>query len=387
MIGLKKYAHTHNLKIIEVLTESTVLTPDPNVFPVSSQLYLSTEQSQRKFPPVYVATICNAVVHGGTNLICAEDGVIHHDLYDFRRDYTSEELGGRHSIDVKRSRIRLLYEDVKPFHMSIAACFVDACAQNYAHWLTEVLTRIASFCSLEKYAHVPLIVDEGLHENIMQSLYVIAGSNRQIVVLPIGRAIKVESLLVTSVAGYIPFERRNGCADGHSHGTFSASALRLMCNTVLNYVEKISTEHLPQKIYLERGQTHRSVTNEEQIKAQLVKLGFSAIRLDTLDFIQQAAFLRHAKIVVGATGAALANLIFSNIDQSIHILIAKLPGMPYMYWPNMVSMHSLRVNYVLGEASSLTQGIHANFYIDPENVFQSISSTSILCCSALKEMD
>lgn len=376
LVRLKEYVIKNNLNTIEALSESSVETFVPKVFPVTDQSYLSMQERKAHFPSVDIVTIRDAVVHGGTNLVFVHDEVIHHDLYDFEQDYTSEELLGRHVIDAKRSQIQLLYDDVAPFQMSVAACFVDACAKNYAHWITEVLTRIVAFCTVEQYADIPLIVDEGLHPNIMQSLYAISGPTRQIVVLPASRAIKVDSLLVTSVAGYIPFERRGGAPSKHTYGAFSASALRQLRTIIFSYTDKISTEDLPEKIYLERGQTHRSVINEDQIIASLIKIGFSTIRLENLDFIQQVAILRHAKVVVGPTGAALANLIFSDRAQSVHILIAKLPDMPYSYWPNMVAINGMCVNYILGQASNLKQGIHASFYVDTESLIESISSTS-----------
>jgi capsular polysaccharide biosynthesis protein len=376
LISLKQYVEKNNLPTVNVLDESSLAAPAPRVFPAADQAYLSLQQNREKnFPKVYVAQISDAVIYGGTNLIFIKDDVVHHDLYDFKRDYTSEELNGRHVIDSKRHRIRLLLNDSEPIRLTVAACFVDACAPNYAHWLTEVLTRVAAFCSLEQYAHVPLIVDDGLHANIMQSLYVIGGASRQIIVLPIGRAIKVDTLLATSVAGYVPFERRNRHLDGHSHGAFSALALQLLRTRVFDYADKVSLERFPAKIYLERGQSYRSVTNENQIMASLTKLGFHSVRLETISFIQQVAIFKHAKVVVGPTGAALANLIFSDSDQSIHILIAKHPEMSYLYWPSMTSMNGPHINYILGVAPNLTQGIHSNFHIELEHIFQSMHST------------
>jgi hypothetical protein len=50
----------------------------------------------------------------------------------------------------KRRRVRWLLRDPEPERVESAAVFVDACAPNYAHWLTEVLP--ASRCSAAKSA-------------------------------------------------------------------------------------------------------------------------------------------------------------------------------------------------------------------------------------------
>jgi hypothetical protein len=54
---------------------------------------------------VYSAVISNATIQGGTNLTFLENIVIHHDLYNLSQDYTSEELRGRHVIDLKKLRL------------------------------------------------------------------------------------------------------------------------------------------------------------------------------------------------------------------------------------------------------------------------------------------
>ena len=57
-------------------------------------------------PHIYVTTINDGMLYGGTNLVLTNDEVIYHDLYDFKCDYTSEELHGRTIIDIKKNRIR-----------------------------------------------------------------------------------------------------------------------------------------------------------------------------------------------------------------------------------------------------------------------------------------
>ena len=89
----------------------------------------------------------------------------------------------------------------EPERVESAAVFVDACAPNYAHWLTEVLPRVALFCREERYAGIPLVVNDGLHRNLVESLRMITRGTRRIIMLPIGRAIVVSELFLTSVAG------------------------------------------------------------------------------------------------------------------------------------------------------------------------------------------
>ncbi len=84
------------------------------------------------------------------------------------------------------------------------------------------------FCMDKRFEGVPVIVNDGLHQNIMESLLLVTGVDREIITLPIGRALVVDKLYLTSVAGYVPFERRKNKLTNHSHGMFSPRAFETL---------------------------------------------------------------------------------------------------------------------------------------------------------------
>ena len=369
LIPLVDYVKTRNILPIKVLDAVRVETPVPQVFPAEDQEYLSSPHDHYDFPPIYVAEISNALVYGGTNLVFTQDAVICHDLYDFERDYTSEELHGRHLIDAKKKRMRLVNYDVAPERVPVAAVFVDACALNYAHWLTEVLPRIAAFCAEEQFASIPIIVNDGLHHNIMESLYLITGPEREIIALPVGRAIQADSLYVTSVAGYVPFERRKNKLSGHSHGLFSSSVFDLIRKRVFQLTDKFPLQNWPEKIYLRRNSGARKVTNASELEQILINRGYVIVEPDKLTFLQQAMLFSNAKEIVGSSGAALANLIFAPSNANVQILIGKYPNTSYWYWQNIACASGKKVDYVLGKVLKIDNGIHSDFSVDPEFQF------------------
>ena len=377
LIHLGDYVKTRNIPTIKVLDAVGVETPVPQVFPAEDQEYLSSPHDHYDFPPVYVAEIGNAMVYGGTNLVFTQDEVICHDLYDFERDYTSEELNGRHLIDAKKKRMRLLRHDVAPERIPVAAVFVDACASNYAHWLTEVLPRIAAFCAEEQFASIPIIVNDGLHHNIMESLYLIIGPECEIITLPVGRAIQVDSLYITSVAGYVPFERRDDQLSGHSHGLFSSSAFDLIRKRVFAFTDKLPPQNWPEKIYLRRNSGARKVTNASGLDQILINRGYVIVASEKLTFLQQAMLFSKAKAIVGSSGAALANLIFAPSNASVRILIGKYPDTSYWYWQNIACASGKVVSYILGEVAARDHsGIHADFTVNLQHVLQELGEKS-----------
>lgn len=375
LVKLARYVESSNSPSIKVFDTTRVDIPPPKVFPAEDQGYLVQRHNYYEFPPIYVAKISDAEVYGGSNLIFVHDAVIYHDLYDFERDYTSEELHGRHVIDAKKKRMRLIRNDATPEKMPEAASFLDACATNYAHWLTEVLPRIVTFCSLEQYANVPIIVDDGLHRNMMESLALVVGNAREIFTVPIGRSICVDILYVTSVTGYVPFERRNSKLADHSHGIFSPLALGLLKSSVLPFAKKIAHHDRPRKIYLRRTSGTRNLTNRAAIERTLRELGFFAVEPEKLNFLQQVALFNSSKYVIASTGAALANAIFSESGTRVCVMMAKKEGMIYRYWLNMLLPLNIWVDFVLGAiADKHDMGIHADFYVEPKHILQIFGS-------------
>ena len=352
-----------------------VETPAPRVYPASDQGYLASPQEHYKFPEVFVVKVNHGMVYGGTNLTLFEDEVICHDLYDFERDYTSEELHGRTLIDPKTKRIRWLLHDMAPERIPVAASFVDACASNYAHWLTEVLPRIAEFCADQQFKDIPIVVNDGLHKNIMESLFLVGGQERKIITLPIGRAIQVDELYLTSVTGYVPFERRNNKLSGHSHGVFSPRAFELIRNQIASFAEKLPEQAWPEKIYVRRNSGVRKITNVAELEGQLFVRGYVVVEPEKFTFLQQYQLFRNAKEVISPTGAALSNAIFCKPGTHLGVLMAKHENMIYRYWLSMLAPLQINVSYVLGDiVENHDIGIHADSYVDTQNVFELLKS-------------
>jgi hypothetical protein len=143
-----------------------VTTPLPLVFPKIGRKHRIPPHTEYEFPEIYIAKVRNALVTGGTNLVMAEDSVICHDLYDFTHDYTAEEMEWRAYIWPRHQCIAWRMSTAPSRELDRAACFTDACALNYAHWMTEVLPRIHLFCRAEGTSGVPLIINDGLHKNL-----------------------------------------------------------------------------------------------------------------------------------------------------------------------------------------------------------------------------
>lgn len=372
---LSEFVKTKNIQITKLGNVVRIEAPVAKVYPPSDLFYLSPQNEHYQLPAVYVAEIKEGLIYGGTNLILTRNEVICHDLYDFERDYTSEELHGRTLISPRTKRIRWLLNDDSPERLSTAAAFVDACAINYAHWLTEVLPRIVAFCSEKKFNGIPIVVNSGLHQNIMESLFLVVGHDREIITLPIGRALHAEVLYLTSVAGYVPFDRRNKKLAGHSHGIFHPWALELLRNCIYAITDERSKLRWPEKIYLRRNSGARKVTNEAELEDILVSHGYVIVEPEKLTFLQQVQLFRNVKKVISPTGAALSNAIFCNRGTQVAVLMGKHESMIYRYWLNLLAPLQINVSYLLGAiVENHNFGIHGDFYIESQEIVELLKS-------------
>jgi len=358
--------------VFRLSPEETVETPLPAVFPSKDRHDVIAPQDRYHFPDIFVTTVRDAMVAGGSNLILTGEEVLCHDLYDFPRDGTFEELHNRIIIYPKTGRVDWLMKDPTPESVSVAASFVDACALNYAHWMTEVLPRICLFCCDDRFYDVPIIVNHSLHQNIMESLFMVAGPEREVITLPVDRALSVDRLFAVSPTGYIPFERRTNKLTGHSHGKFSAFAV----NALIKKIKEdnvCDNSHFPKNFIIRRNSVTRMVLNFHDIENSLLERGFSIIEPEKLTFVEQVRLFSQAEIVVGSTGSALANIIFSKPSAQIIIMSSNHKDLPYWYWQNIACTVGCRVKYVLGDIARFSDlGIHADFQVNPSDVLEAV---------------
>lgn len=371
---LSEFVKKEVMSVYKLAYESFIETPAPKVFPECYQTHLVSPHECYKYPEIFVAAVSNGMVYGGTNLVLVDDVVVCHDLYDFKHDYTSEEMHGRTIIAPKSKRIRWLLHDKEPIRIPLASTFVDACAPNYAHWLTEVLPRVAIFCADERFKDIPIVVNDGLHKNIMESLFLVAGPEREIITLPIGRAAYCDELYITSVTGYVPFERRTKKLTDYSHGLFSPLAFDVLLNRLIDSEQSTQPVEWPDRIFLRRNSGIRKVVNEAELEKLLTSHGYVVVEPEKLTFSQQVRLFSNARAIVSSSGAAMANMVFSPRDARIIILIGKYPGTSYWYWQNMACASGKTVSYVLGEIiKSNVGGIHASFSVDLDSLSSALS--------------
>ncbi|MEG0869414.1 MAG: glycosyltransferase family 61 protein [Hafnia sp.] len=353
--------------------QEVVKTPAPRIFPERLASKCPSPHEQYTFPAIYTVQVVGFNVRGSSSFLIGDSALYHHDLLRAPYDYTSEELHGRMVIKPAKGFSYLLpCNKGKEKVVEEAAVFTDALSSNYAHFMTEVLPRIAMFVT-HVPGNIPLVIDAGLHANIMSAIELLAGSERDLLLLERGSAIYIEKAHATSSCGYVPFERRarSEKLKGHSQGQFSPVALKAVRDKIFAELKLESCGG--KRLFIRRNSGYRNVLNAKEIEEVLVARGFEVVEPEKLSFAEQVAVFSSADVVVGATGAAFANLLFCNPGTQLIIMIAQLENTSYYYWQSMACASGNAITYVFG---SLEQGlghsIHSDFHVDPQHIIAAI---------------
>lgn len=362
--------------VVEVSSPQQVVTPVPEVLPARLARRCASPHEAITFPRLYITRLQDLLVRGGSNFLRGGGALVHHDLFRASHDYTSEELHGHMAIRAKTGKVFVFVASADDVHEEIAeaAVFTDAVAPNYAHFMTEVLPRLHMFVR-HAPAHVPLVIDAALHANLQAAIRLVAGEDRPLIRLQAGQLLRVRDLWVMSVCGYVPFERRPGTArlQDHSQGVFSPVALQSMRDAIKTSLHVAADAPSGRKVFIRRNSGYRNVINAHEIEDRLVACGFDVVEPEKLTFAGQVALFSSAAVVVGATGAAFANLVFCRPDCRVVILIAELEGTSYYYWQNIASACGGRVCYVLGQIEERRfRSIHSDFRVDPDDVLAAV---------------
>ena len=273
---------------------------------VSTLIHRSLHEGQ--ITCVFLTTLKNKRIIGKTNIVFGKNKAILHELINISTDSLPEELHHRILVQPGKRIVTWLKRFPYEAEFEEAAIFTDACAANYAHFLTEVLPRLALFCSFEEYSHVPLIIDQHLHQNMHEAIEIFAGQTRQIYSLAENCSLYCHKIHVVSPSGYIPFDKRG--REWAHHGRFNAFALGAMRQQMLAAFPIPVDMFMPGKIYLKRRSVVRDLLNQSEIETMLVKEGFTIIEGEKLSLGDQVRVFSQASHVVGPTGAGMANLLF-----------------------------------------------------------------------------
>ena len=311
------------LKGNELIREKELVTYGPKE--------INEEQNsiRRVLPALCFYEIDAAVVHPSSPIIVSNSKA-YFQLYPLG-ECTIEMIDFAHAHVLAQNKEQLLVNVNAKTQIEKGIFLGGSWSKNWYHWTIEILSRVELIESLpETFKNYPLIVPQQCVEskNHFDFLKLIF-KNR--VFKGVDSTAAVEKLIyVDSPAISTPKLIDDSRVDRLATGLFRTDVLKDYRYRIIKELEKsnnIYTDIHPKRIFLARKQNSRTFNQNEVINS-LSKYSFKAVYLEELTVMEQLKLLQNVDFIIGSTGAAWANILFSKARSAIIWMPEFVKGWP-----------------------------------------------------------
>jgi capsular polysaccharide biosynthesis protein len=287
-----------------------------------------------------------------------------------KRDMPMAEKFG--VIRISRNRV-FQYHMEPPVRMGAAVSLLGQCSGNYAHFVTEVLPRLTVVDKFSEYRKLPLLVDGWMpHESHFSLIRMFGKYKREIIRVGMTQCADVHRLITISPTAYASPESRSWVERqelsplGSTDYRFNISAL----NNLRELALRRSPGRYGRRLFLWRKPPSygnaRNVLELGKLARAARRAGFDVIDPANMKIEEQIKAFRGARIVVGPSGAALANLVFTPPGCEVVCLAASFEGAEYYYFSNLMQALGHSIRFVVGPQEETASGspMHRSYSID-----------------------
>ncbi|MBY0533598.1 MAG: glycosyltransferase family 61 protein, partial [Rickettsiaceae bacterium] len=115
-----------------------------------------------------------------------------------------------------------------------------------------------------------------------------------------------------------------------------------------------------------KNSDYRQLHNSNEIEDILVEKGFEIIFPEHLSFFAQVQLFSQAKLIIGQSGAGMANFIFAPKDCKILMMMSDASQTNLHLFGALTQALGLNLEYIIGKSIVVRKkySIHADFHID-----------------------
>jgi capsular polysaccharide biosynthesis protein len=348
-------------------------------------------------PEVRLLQMNDVCAVGRTEFVLKDQVAFYPGALDPKTYAFMHELEGRGSVDLDQGNLRIAPKR-KSQKVAAAISLLGQCNGNYAHWITEVLTRLVLVDDIPELRDLPILVDQNVHEKLFYALELMNSGRRKVIPVRPYEKVHARRLVYVTLPSVTPAETRRFFESGKldilraTQFQFSAEALqrlRLAATEVarnfgypppngFNATPKFSeranesrySHQKPKLVYLGRfgGTTGNSrfLLNADGVLNMVLASRFTVINTFDLPFELQVLAMQDAEIVIAPIGAALANMAFCPPGRKVIILTPTYAGANFHYFSNFLVSLGHEVIFVLGPQVAFASGpvYNRNYLID-----------------------
>jgi hypothetical protein len=378
LISLKNYSHPSKKIIKILLNDDRFNSKNPIAYGFNANFLENKQSAILSIPSISIHEICETIVISHAEGFIHEGSFIYPSIIDIERDAIKLEEDGFAKVNKYDKKIEIQkYDGSKTIDYAIS--LIGQCSGNYAHWLTETLPKLALISLQEEYRNVPLLIDELIHPNIVESIKKIGGGDRKIYTLPNFHWIKVKHLVYLEPTAYVPVRTRDLInlqimphpkPDLFIFSQPALSILRQVTYSVLRIERKVYRRN--RMVFFIRtpqnSSNGRHLINQNALIKIAENYGFEILDTERLTFSDQVQIMSETQFLIGAVGAALCNCIFMPSQGIVLGLAPYFTNANGYYFSNLVSSAGQRFAFILGmQEVSSSFIVHRNYSISPED--------------------
>lgn len=241
---------------------------------------------------------------------------------------------------------------------------------NYFHWIVEILPRLFLCEQLLKGKHIPILISEGLHANLIALLDIIRAPERPVLQLQKNRTYFVENLIYPSDVARLfdTYDR----APGDDTIYIPVALLKGMAAKIKRSLVDIDNfDNHKKRLFVRRNSSYRMLLNQSAIESMLAERGFHVIDPETMTIEEQICNFSKAEVVIGPSGAGMANILWCKPETRILILHSDHPYKKYPYWDALARASGSKIAYLAGVRAFNVTDIfeaHDDFSISPSDL-------------------
>lgn len=256
---------------------------------------------------------------------------------------SSQKINGilkneEHNICLKKGTPRVkIKKDGK-----LLALIQDSSENNFSHWLLDILPRLKIFeqnYSIEEIDY--FLFPELKYSFQYETLKILNIPIHKILSDVKNRHVEAETLFVTDHPWY---------KEGYVHDEMVNMPEWIITWLREKFLYHAEYKNLSDKIYIDRSDSlfnHCKIINSDEVWEFLKKKDFVKIKLTEISFKNQIGLFNSANTIIGAHGAGLSNIIFSNPNTKI--IEFKPKKYPNKFFPRVSKINNLNYHKIVSK--------------------------------------
>lgn len=304
---------------------------------------------------IYIAELHDVIVHGGTGFILAGDSAL--------TDIVTNDSEGRVEYAfglIRRGTKNRFYIEVKEDICEVD-CAINLCgmaAFNYYHLTIEILSRYEYVRNYLSSSNVTVLLDEDARKyHQFRELVGIIIGNASITYVPPGQRVRCKKVICPSMNTWMPMNVRHKIDFRMSDNMIAKSAVENIREATKLYRK----EKTDRKIFISRKNTSISrIQNELEVIELFKNAGYEIVCTEELSLQEQIEMFSTSTCIVGATGAALTNMIYCNPGAVFGCIIPRKYG--FCIYSSIAHMVGCKILFLDAEVTKTGGAIYIEQY-------------------------